>query len=647
MDEEPPSEEAVRQAWRAWRMHGNPLSVFWIQWRSFLDHQLAKCQAELQAQRQWRARILSRTLSGWTVYRQQREAAANLLRQWKEKRALEDLKAPPLQASPRFSINHSFPQTIGPLGSASGQAGLGLLATSLGALFEDLQGRQGGDIVIEVLGSSRQLPGCEEHKSWSQSSDRASSAVVYANACIVCQRVPYFAAAVRFASQKDDERTIPLVEDGRVHSGPSTKLCVSREECSAAGVRAVLEWAYTGSFTAWDWRQLAEALQAGSYLGALEVVQLSQEALLRLAAAVGKELERGGQSPAARELWRSVAGALVSSRNFPNDEVGPLLPALDERLRVGEDGALLSTPGQAGEGHVEDRVLKNATSRGTDWASVKKSSGLAKETADFVVEGLTVLSSCGEEGAVSSFLESACPSLESVLLTLLQLDLRLASNVLGMLLERLDHLRGLVRERTELDRLVAVDPDGAVDVGVLVILHRWWSLHPKSRLAPARALLEEHVCLGALGINTLEELIGQCRKSAVEGPMGAGNSQAATLVRLEEVEAAYRFALRVGNEYGKSRRLMRQTVAQWRSSEQSRAWRSWHEFCRDGLGTSRVVLAKRAMRVWSLRSAAGYFAAWRQAAVEGRIEERQRLALWKWQKACQKLLQAKQRMSNA
>lgn len=506
--------------------------------------------------------------------------------------------------------------------------------------------KNGGDLVIKVLGSGQGPSSREENVDLSQESEWPPSAVLYANACIVCQRVPYVAAAVRFASQKLDQRLLSSTKSSS-EAAPFATLFLSGEECSAAGVRAVLEWAYTGAFAARDWRQLAEVLRAGSYLGVTEVVQLSQEALLRLAAPVGRELERVGRSQAVRGLWESVSGALVSDWDLATGRLNPLHSKLNERLSVEKDGVPLFVRNQAKKRYIEDQDSKNASSFSTDRASLGGSAGFPKEAADFVVEGLTVLSSCGEEGTASRFLESACPSLESVLLMLLHLDLRIVSSVLGMLLERLDHLRGSAGQRTGSNEVPLNDlsGEGKLDAGVLVVLHRWWGVNPSERLALARALLGEHVCLGALGISTLEELIAQCRKAAVEGLGGAKNSKASSLLRLEELEGAYRFALRTDNEYGRSKRLMRQTVAHWKCLDQSKAWRSWHEFCRDGLGTTRLVLAKRAMRVGCLRSSARYFAAWRQAAVEGRVAERQRLALWKWQRACQKLLNAKQGVS--
>jgi hypothetical protein len=576
--------------------------------------------------------------------RQQRAAAANLLRQWKEKRALEDLKSPAPKDAPSFSINGGFPLKLGPLGSSSSstQAGLEHLAGSLGSLFEELQVTRNGDLVIEVQGE------CDSHEEGTERSgfrdrERKSNAVFYANTCIVCQRVPYVAAALRFATWKQSRQSTPSYMHSTPDLPPAAKLYLSSNECSALGVRAVLEWAYTGSFAVRDWDGVLDALQAGAYLGAIEVVQLSQGWLFSMALSVGKELEKLSRSAWAQGLRRPAADAPLLNGEQWGFTAGTLfgnLLSADKTRRSRESNSASEREGRGF--HEAERSSCSCMNQDQDLGL----KGVLGEALDFVVGSVTVLLGSGEDVSAQRLVQTACPSVESVLLVLLHIDLRVASSVLETFFHRLDQLRSEGREQS------AGSGDGSkgtgdIDAWVFEALYRWWGFDPASRFAPARALLEEHVCLGVLQVGALEEMIALVGGSesgtpgrALRAGLGAAKQG---LVGINEVEAAYRFALQVDNKHGRSQRLMRQSLGRWKWREQSRAWRSWHLYCREGLGTSRVVLARKTMRIWCLRSAAHFFTAWRQAALEGKIEERQRLALWKWQKACQKLLRAKQR----
>jgi hypothetical protein len=496
-----------------------------------------------------------------------------------------------------------------------------------------------GDLVIEVQG------GCvgRMEKTGSGERERTANAVFYANTCIVCQRVPYVAAALRFATWKQSRQSTPSFTFSTPDLPQAAKLCLSSNDCNASGVRAVLEWAYTGSFAVRDWEGTLDALQAGAYLGAIEVVHLSQDWLFSMALSVGKESEKLSRSVWGQGLRRPAADAPLLNGEQWGFTAGTLFRKLSsgDTTRMSRDS--ISASDREGRGsHEAERGSCSRTNQDQDLGL----KGVLGGALDFIVGSVTVLLASGEDVSAQRLLETACPSIESVLLVLLHIDLRVASSVLETFLNRLDQLRS---RDTEQSAGLGEGSNGTGDIDAWVFegLYRWWGFDPASRFAPARALLEEHVCLGVLQVGALEEMIAFVGGSESGTPgraLRAGLEAAEQgLVGISELEAAYRFALRMDNKHGRSQRLMKQSLGRWKRREQSRAWRSWQLYCRDGLGSSRLVLARKAMRVWCLRSAARFFTAWRQAALEGKIEERQQLALWKWQKACQKLLRAKQR----
>ena len=494
--------------------------------------------------------------------------------------------------------NDAFPLRVGPLGStrSAAQTGLDTLAASLGSLFENLQSTGKGDLLIKVQSANECLEN-EGREGVSQILEGPTGRIFHANACIVCQRVPYLAAALRFASQQQAKQSLPFQSRTPFSSTPLV-LHICNEDCSASGLQAVLTWAYTGSFEATDWQHALEILQAGAFLGATEVVRLLEELLVGVALPVGRELDKlssstiGAQVEALGSLSAASLCTLHCGGVEESSQSGSCQPACSSENDPGEQsGALL----------------------------------------DFVVGSLTVLTCCGEDASAGQLLAKACPSLGSALVVLTNLDERVDIRVLELLLKRLDELRteAVIVAKQE------ASLNGDIDAIVFGATHRWWAFDPAARFAQARALLDEHICLGALSVRVLESILASLRENcSVSATFGS-------LVKQEEVEAAYRFALRTDNEHGRSRHLLRLSVGRWKWQEMGKAWQSWHEYSQGGLGTSGLVLAKKAMRVWSLRSAARLFTAWRQAALEGRIEERKQLALWKWQKACQKLLRAK------